>query len=164
MWLSAKGNALLIRENERCMSLFCDTVVVVVCFVCRDCVLFSWWCGLVHQRFVFRGAARRWEAAQRVFLFLTAPRQQATPIGSGGRSRCTPAPPTQTLWFTHLDAVSRWFKKENTHKKPVVKSHYNHLIVFPLLCCFCSVHQTLPHLLVVHFFQLMTCILKLCET
>lgn len=112
------------------MSLFCDTVVVVVCFVCCDCVLFSWWCGLVHQRFVCRGAARRWEAAQRVFLFLTAPRQQATPTCSRGRSQYTPAPPTHTLWFTHLDAVSCWFKKQT-------KS----IIGFSLLCSFCSVHK-----------------------
>lgn len=63
-------------------------------------------CGLVHQTCVCRGVARRWKAAQRVFLFLTAPPRQATPTGSEGRSRPILAPPTRTLWFSRLDAVS----------------------------------------------------------
>lgn len=44
-----------------------------------------------------------WEAAQRVSLLLTARPQ---PAGGRGRSPRTVAPPTPTLLFTHLDAVS----------------------------------------------------------
>jgi len=111
MWLWTDRNAVLtywmwmryelvLWHGECCCCLFVLFVVLVS--------LFLWWCGLVHQRCVCRGAARRWEAAQRVSLFLTAPRQQATPTGSEGRSRLIVAPPTRTLWFIHLDAVSCW--------------------------------------------------------
>lgn len=92
------------------MSLFCDTVdVVVVVVVVLFVVVVSCSPGgvvLVLQRCVCRGAERRWEAAQRVSLFLTAHRRQATPTGTEGRSQYTVAPPTPTPWFTRLDAVS----------------------------------------------------------
>lgn len=88
--------------------------------------------GLVHQRCVCRGAERRWEAAQRVSLFLTAPRQQATPTGTGGRSRHTVAPPTQTRWFTHLDAVSDYNKVEdaNTNSRVRYVFFFSHIHFF----------------------------------
>lgn len=101
-------------------SSLCDTVVVVVRSVCCGCVLFPWRCGLVHQRCVCRGAEHRWEAAQRVSLFLTAPLQQATPTGAEGSSHHIQAPPIPTPWFTHLDAVSCWFRKNNTWLFPII--------------------------------------------
>lgn len=86
---------------------------LLFCLLC-SLVLFPLWCGLVHQRCVCRGAACRWEAAQCVSLFLTAPLQQATPTFPEGRSRYTLAPPILILWFIHLDAVS-WTNGIQTH-------------------------------------------------
>lgn len=85
-----------------------------------------------------RGAERRWEAAQRVSLFLTAPRQQATPTGAERRSRCTLAPPTPTQLFTPRGAVS---DSTRTHLL-LLSSALNSIVLLIIwqssfcICCF----------------------------
>lgn len=110
------------------------------------CLVFPWWWGLVHQRCVCRGEEHRWEAAQRVSLSLTAPLQQATPISTEERSRYTVAPPTQTLWSTHPDAVS---PRQNT---TTCFSHKIFFFSWYIFCC-CILWLNLLYFLLLNCFK-----------